>query len=127
MDYKKVISTNTAPKAIGAYSQAIVFENLLFTSGQIPIDPISGDIISEKIEDQIRQVFSNLETNFDWEQVYSTFKNMPVTKKYKLKWKRPKLSKVSKILLSHDFSESRVNKLLDRLSKNKQDNLDNWF
>ena len=61
MDYKKVISTNTAPKAIGAYSQAIVFENLLFTSGQIPIDPISGDIISEKIEDQIRQVFSNLE------------------------------------------------------------------
>ena len=58
---KNIIETNTAPKAIGAYSQAVSFKDLLFTSGQIPLNPDNGAIVSENIEDQIIQVLDNLE------------------------------------------------------------------
>ena len=60
MAVKKVVSTNTAPPAVGPYSQAIRAGNLLFLSGQLPLDPKSGAIVGEDIETQTRQVISNI-------------------------------------------------------------------
>ena len=54
------ISTDKAPKAIGPYSQAIKSGNLIFTSGQIPLDPITGEIVGNSIEEQATQVLKNL-------------------------------------------------------------------
>ena len=59
MELKK-IATETAPKAIGPYSQAIAFGNILFTSGQIPLDPVNGTIVGETITEQATQVMKNL-------------------------------------------------------------------
>lgn len=56
----KVIHTDKAPAAIGPYSQAMVTGNLLFTSGQIPINPATGDITGSTIEEQSEQVMKNL-------------------------------------------------------------------
>lgn len=56
----KVIHTDLAPAAIGPYSQAIVSGDLIFTSGQIPLDPASGELVQGDIQAQTRQVFSNL-------------------------------------------------------------------
>ena len=55
----KEIKTNSAPQAIGPYSQAIVCGNLLFTSGQIPIIPETGEL-AEGLEAQAHQVFKNI-------------------------------------------------------------------
>ncbi len=57
---RSVVRTDAAPGAIGPYSQAIVAGNLVFCSGQIPLDPASGQIIEGGIEDQTRQVLNNL-------------------------------------------------------------------
>ena len=58
---KKVISTTTGPSAIGPYSQAVRAGNLLFVSGQIPIDPSTGSLIEDKtIQAQTRRVLQNL-------------------------------------------------------------------
>ncbi|MFQ5963639.1 MAG: RidA family protein [Candidatus Scalinduaceae bacterium] len=57
---KKVVSTRKSPSAIGPYSQAIRFDNLVFVSGQIPIDPKSGDILKDNIKEQTKQVLENL-------------------------------------------------------------------
>ena len=54
------ISSNTAPAAIGTYSQAVRHGGLIFLSGQIPLDPESMEIVSEDFADQLQQVFSNL-------------------------------------------------------------------
>ena len=56
----KVTSTEKAPAAIGPYSQAIEFNNILFTSGQIPLDPATGEIVGTTIEEQAEQVMKNL-------------------------------------------------------------------
>lgn len=56
----KTIETKNAPAAIGPYSQAIVSGRLVYTSGQIPIDPASGVIEGAGIEAQTKQVISNL-------------------------------------------------------------------
>ena len=56
----KYISTEKAPAAIGPYSQAIVTGNLLFTSGQIPIDPATGNIVEGGITEQAEQIMKNL-------------------------------------------------------------------
>lgn len=56
----KNISTENAPAAIGPYSQAIVYDKLLFTSGQISLDPKTGNIIGEDICSQTEQVMKNL-------------------------------------------------------------------
>ncbi len=55
----KEIKTNNAPMAIGPYSQAIVTNNMVFTSGQIPVNPVTGEI-PKTIEEQANQVFTNL-------------------------------------------------------------------
>jgi len=57
---KEVISTTAAPAAIGPYSQAIRVGNLLFVSGQIPIDPATGEVVAGDIRAQTRQVLKNL-------------------------------------------------------------------
>lgn len=54
------LSTNKAPAAIGPYSQAIKTGHLLFTSGQIALDPAAGDIVGTTIEEQTEQVMKNL-------------------------------------------------------------------
>jgi 2-iminobutanoate/2-iminopropanoate deaminase len=58
---KKVISTEKAPKAIGPYSQAIQAGGFMFCSGQIPLDPVSGQVSSPEIEGQTKQVMENIE------------------------------------------------------------------
>ena len=57
---KKIISTSEAPAAIGPYSQAVRSGNFLFCSGQIPLDPASGQIISGDIATQTRRVLDNI-------------------------------------------------------------------
>ncbi|MCE9519794.1 MAG: RidA family protein [Verrucomicrobia bacterium] len=57
----QIITSPNAPAAIGPYSQAIRTGNLLFCSGQIPINPTSGKIEAEDVEGQARQVLKNIE------------------------------------------------------------------
>lgn len=57
---KTIIQTDYAPKAIGPYSQAVVHNGIAYLSGQIPLDPISGQIVSGDIEEQTVRVFENL-------------------------------------------------------------------
>ena len=57
---RTVIATNEAPKAIGPYSQGIRAGNLLFTSGQVALDPETQQVVSGGIEEQAKQVFANL-------------------------------------------------------------------
>ncbi len=57
---KEIISTEKAPGAIGPYSQAVKTGNMVFCSGQIPIDPQTGNFVSEDVAEQTRQVLKNL-------------------------------------------------------------------
>lgn len=57
---KQIISTNNAPQAVGPYSQAIVANGFLFASGQIPLDPATGQIVEGEIEVQTERVMQNL-------------------------------------------------------------------
>jgi len=57
---KQAIHTDQAPAAIGVYSQAIKAGNTVYVSGQIPLIPETGEMISDNIEDQIHQVFKNM-------------------------------------------------------------------
>ena len=56
----KIINTHRAPKAIGPYSQAIKHNNLMFTSGQIPLNPDTGLIVSEDFKEQVHQCLKNI-------------------------------------------------------------------
>ena len=56
----KKVATESAPKAIGPYSQAILCGNMVFTSGQIPINPAKGNVEADTIEGQAEQVMKNL-------------------------------------------------------------------
>ena len=56
----KIISTTNAPAAIGPYSQAMVCGNMLFTSGQIAIDPATGNVVEGGIVEQTEQIMKNL-------------------------------------------------------------------
>ncbi len=57
---KETVSTENAPGAIGPYSQAVKTGNMVFCSGQIPINPETGEFVSENVADQSRQVLKNL-------------------------------------------------------------------
>jgi len=57
---RQIISTPHAPAAIGPYSQAVKVGNLVFLSGQIPLDPATGQLVSGEIDAEIRRVFDNL-------------------------------------------------------------------
>ncbi len=56
----KVVHTDKAPAAIGPYSQAMILNDVVFTSGQIPVDPASGAVVGDTIEIQAEQVMKNL-------------------------------------------------------------------
>lgn len=57
---KQIIQTNDAPQAIGPYSQAVRVGNFVFVSGQIPIDPNTGEFVSENVAEQTEQVIKNI-------------------------------------------------------------------
>ncbi|MFI4895439.1 MAG: RidA family protein [Steroidobacterales bacterium] len=57
---RQIIQTTDAPKAIGPYSQAVRAGDTVYVSGQIPLDPASGQLVSGDIELEIRRVFENL-------------------------------------------------------------------
>lgn len=58
---KKVISTKNAPAAIGPYSQAVQVSPFLFCSGQIALDPVSGNVVEGGVKEQTQQVMKNIE------------------------------------------------------------------
>ncbi len=60
METKQEVKTDRAPKAIGPYSQAIIGGGMVYVSGQIPIDPATGELNTGSIEDQTRQVLKNV-------------------------------------------------------------------
>ncbi len=73
----KKITTDKAPAAIGPYSQAIIVDKFLFASGQIPINPASGEVEAEGIEAQTTQVMKNIgavleEAGIDYNKVVKT-------------------------------------------------------
>ena len=57
---REIVITNEAPKAIGTYSQAVKVDNTVYLSGQIPLDPASGEMVAGEIRAQITRVFDNL-------------------------------------------------------------------
>jgi 2-iminobutanoate/2-iminopropanoate deaminase len=74
---KKVIHSNKAPKAIGPYSQAVVVGKLLYTSGQLGLDPATGNLVQGGVEAEARQVLENLgnilkEAGCDYSHVVKT-------------------------------------------------------
>ena len=73
----KYITTDKAPKAIGPYSQAVKVGNLLFTSGQIPLDPVSGEIVGADISEQAVRICENLKAVL--EEAGATFENVVKT------------------------------------------------
>jgi len=56
-----IVATDKAPKAVGPYSQAIIANGFVFTSGQIPINPASGKIEQSDLQSQVRQVLQNIQ------------------------------------------------------------------
>jgi len=73
----KVTKTDKAPAAIGPYSQAVGFGDLLFTSGQIALDPATGKVVGSTIEEQTEQVMQNISAileanNIDFNNVIKT-------------------------------------------------------
>ncbi|MBQ5752184.1 MAG: RidA family protein [Bacteroidaceae bacterium] len=73
----KKVYTSNAPEAIGPYSQAIICGNMLFTSGQVPINPATGNVETEGITDQATQVMKNLAAVL--EEAGTTFENVVKT------------------------------------------------
>lgn len=74
---KKIINTPNAPAPIGPYNQAVLSGNTLFISGQIPIDPVSGELVSGDIQKETRQSMENLkailhEAGMSFEHVVKT-------------------------------------------------------
>ncbi|MFZ5969523.1 MAG: RidA family protein [Bacillota bacterium] len=57
---KKTIQTNQAPAAIGPYSQAVVVGNLVFTSGQLPANPQTGELVTGNVQDEAKQCLENV-------------------------------------------------------------------
>ena len=58
---KKIINTSNAPAAIGPYSQAVLVNDTLYCSGQIALDPLSGELVLASIEEETEQIMKNIE------------------------------------------------------------------
>jgi 2-iminobutanoate/2-iminopropanoate deaminase len=74
---KNIIRTDKAPAPIGPYNQAVAYNGMLFISGQIPINPKTGDMLTGNIEAETRQVMDNLQAiltkaGMDFQQVMKT-------------------------------------------------------
>jgi 2-iminobutanoate/2-iminopropanoate deaminase len=74
---KKIISTNDAPAAVGPYSQAVRAGGMVFCAGQIPLDPKTGQIVSQDISEQTRRVLDNIMAVLKAEEL--TFENIVKT------------------------------------------------
>ena len=59
---RKIIFTKNAPSAIGFYSQAIISNGLVYTAGQIPLDPETGEVISDDFTKQVEQTLKNIKS-----------------------------------------------------------------
>ena len=77
---KTIISTPKAPSAIGPYNQAIAFDKLIFTSGQIALDPTTMEIVTGGVQEQTKQVMENLKAVL--EEAGSSFENVLKTTCY---------------------------------------------
>jgi 2-iminobutanoate/2-iminopropanoate deaminase len=62
---KKIIHSNLAPNAIGPYSQAVMTGNTLYISGQVPLDPKTGEIVGKNIEEQTERVMQSIKAILD--------------------------------------------------------------
>lgn len=62
---RKVISTKMAPAAIGPYSQGILWQGLVFCAGQIPLDPVTGQLVTGDIREQVTRIIENLKAVLD--------------------------------------------------------------
>jgi len=74
---KQIVQTDQAPKAIGPYSQAQIFDNTLWCSGQLGIDPQTGELVSPAVEDQAKQALLNIKAilkaqNYELDQIVKT-------------------------------------------------------
>lgn len=74
---KIIINTKKAPNAIGPYSQAVEVGNLLYISGQIPIDPLTGELVNDNVKDATEQSLKNIgrileEANSSFDKVVKT-------------------------------------------------------
>lgn len=74
---KKIIATKNAPAAIGPYSQAVQAGNTLFSSGQLGIDPLTGEFVAEDVKEQTAQIFKNIravlaEAGYEMNEVIKT-------------------------------------------------------
>lgn len=74
---KKIINTSQAPAPIGPYSQAVLKGNMLFTSGQVAINPTTGELVLDSIENETKQVMENMkavltEAGMDFSNVLKT-------------------------------------------------------
>jgi len=74
---KKIINTSQAPAPIGPYSQAVLKGNMLFTSGQVAINPSTGELVLDSIENETKQVMENMkavltEAGMDFSNVLKT-------------------------------------------------------
>ena len=70
---KKIIKTDKAPAAIGPYSQGIIAGNMIFTAGQIPLNPKTGEMITSNIQDETKQSLDNVKAVL--EEAGSTLNN----------------------------------------------------
>ncbi|MBU1246018.1 MAG: flap endonuclease-1 [Nanoarchaeota archaeon] len=75
------------------------------------------------------KLFKDLNPDFNWKEIYAIFKSMPIMKNYQLKWESPNEDKINEILLDHDFSQERIDKILEKLTGKKkgQNALDKYF
>lgn len=71
---KKIIQTSKAPAPIGPYNQAVMVGNMLYTSGQIAINPDTGELVTEEIQEETRLVMENLKAIL--EEAGMTFENV---------------------------------------------------
>ena len=77
---KKIVSTPKAPSAIGPYNQVTTFDKLVFTSGQIALDPATMEIVAGSVQEQTKQVMENLKAVL--EKAGSSFENVLKTTCY---------------------------------------------
>lgn len=113
---KKIICTKNAPEPIGPYSGAVLVEGFLYVSGQIPVDPSSGELISGGIQEQTLQVMNNLKAylekaNMDFQDTIKVsifIKDMD---------NFPKVNQVYKSFFKKDYYPARETVEVSRLPK----------
>lgn len=102
--------------------------------GVFRVGPKKAYDLVKKCKDKkdFNKLFEDLKPSFNWLEIYNTFKDMPITKDYKLKWEKPDVKRIKRILVDkHDFSEERVDSVIEKLEKiketKKQSDLNRWF